>query len=336
MYGLGIRIGFYLQWYSGDLASWFAPSEVQGIRLTNSVFIAATFLALLIQIGRNISNLQVVEVYIILLVTFGYYLFLVPLYVWRILTGYNSAFDPTRWHQVWSGEVYSVLNFLLLVAVASFHLWFWFHRVPQLDGQACQQYGFFFAKIRLNRKGFEILNLLFYFLLLSCCAIMLFTTVLIKANLVVERRTRQPGYSVSPRQYGIPCLNGTDISSRPTQIESLQKLRSACNVAVASTVIAGTELTIKWNKIQGVNSLTSAGQTIPLLIGIATILRIAYVRISEGPPTWDDSGRWEGPMPLEMMPEGAMPAARFADVPRGPMHIGRFAVYEEDHRPPEI
>ena len=305
MYGLGIRIGFYLQWYSGDLASWFAPSEVQGIRLTNSVFIAATFLALLIQIIRNISNLQVVEVYIILLLTFGYYLFLVPLYVWRILTGYNSAFDPTRWHQVWPGEVYSVLSFLLIVAVASFHLWFWFHRVPQLDGQACQQYGFFFAKIRLNRKAFEILNLLFYFLLLSCCAIMLFTTVLIKANLVVEKRTRRPGYSVSLRQYDIPRLSGTDISSRPTQIESLQKLRSACNFAVASTVIAGTELTIKWNKIQGVNSLTSAGQTIPLLIGIATILRIAYVRTLEGPPRWDDSGRWEGPM---RMPAGAMPA----------------------------
>ena len=304
MYGLGIRIGFYLQWYAGDLASWFAPSEVQGIRLTNSVFIAATFLALLIQIIRSISNLQVVEVYTILLLTFGYYLFLVPLYAWRILTGYNPALDPTRWHQVWPGEVYSVLNFLLIVAVASFHLWFWFHRVPQLDGQACQQYGFFFAKIRLNRKGFEVLNLLFYFLLLSFCAIMLFTTVLKRANLVVEKRTRRPGYRVSLRQYGIPCLSDADISSRPTQIESLQKLRSVCNVAVASTVIAGTELTIKWNKIQGVNSLTSAGQTIPLLIGIATILRIAYVRVSEGPPTWDHKGRWKGPMPATTMPLG--------------------------------
>ena len=203
MYGLGIRIGFYLQWYAGDLASWFAPSEVEAIRITNSVFIAATFLALLIQVIRDISNLQVVEVYIILLVTFGYYLFLVPLYAWRILTGYNPAFDPTRWQQVWSGEVYSVLNFLLLVAVASFHLWFWFHRVPQLDGQTCQQYGFFFAKIRLNRKPFEILNIFFYFLLLSFCAIMLFTTALKKAKLAEERKTRPPGYSVPPEQYGI-------------------------------------------------------------------------------------------------------------------------------------
>ncbi len=67
-------------------------------------------------------------------------------------------------------------------------------------------------------------------------------------------------------------------------MESLQKLRSACNVAVASTIITATELTIKWNKIRGVSSLTSAGQTIPLLIGIAAIVRIVYVRVFEGPP----------------------------------------------------
>ena len=66
------------------------------------------------------------------------------------------------------------------------------------------------------------------------------------------------------------------------QIESLQELRSACNVAVASTVIMGIVLTIKRNRTQGVNSLTSTGQTVPLPIGIATILRVAYVRISEG------------------------------------------------------
>ena len=71
MYGLGIRIGFYLQWYAGGFASWLALSEVVELRLTNSVFIAATFLALLIQVILDVSNLQVVEVYIILLLTFG-------------------------------------------------------------------------------------------------------------------------------------------------------------------------------------------------------------------------------------------------------------------------
>lgn len=188
MYGLGIRIGFYLQWYAGDLTSWLAPSEVNGIRLTVSVFIAATFLALLIQVILDVSNLQVVEVYIILLLTFGYFLFFVPLYIWRLLTGYNPAFDPTRFPHVRPGKIYGPLNFLLLVAVASFQLWFWFARVPQLDGQACQEYGFFFAKIRLNEKAFEVLNIVFYFLLLFSCAFVLSMTILMRAGLLEENR----------------------------------------------------------------------------------------------------------------------------------------------------
>lgn len=188
MYGLGIRIGFYLQWYAGDLASWLVPSEVNGIRLTVSVFIAATFLALLIQVILDVSNLQVVEVYIILLLTFGYFLFFVPLYIWRLLTGYNPAFDPTRFPHVRPGQIYGPLNFLLLIAVASFQLWFWFARVPQLDGQACQEYGFFFAKIRLNAKAFEVLNIVFYFLLLFSCAVVLSMTILMRAGLLEENR----------------------------------------------------------------------------------------------------------------------------------------------------
>jgi hypothetical protein len=41
LYGLGIRVGFYLQWYSTILASWIAPSEVPSMRLSNFFFFAA-------------------------------------------------------------------------------------------------------------------------------------------------------------------------------------------------------------------------------------------------------------------------------------------------------
>lgn len=60
-------------------------------------------------------------------------------------------------------------------------------------------------------------------------------------------------------------------------VDSLQQLHTVFNVAVASTVVAATELTIRWNKIEGVNSLSSAGQTIPFLIGVGAIARILYV-----------------------------------------------------------
>lgn len=194
MYGLGIRIGFYIQWYSAILASWLAPSEVASIRLTINLFIAATFLALLIQVIKNVSNLQIVEIYIILLLTFGYYLFLVPLYIWRLLTSCNPALDPSRFPLVRPGRVYSVLSFLLLTAVASFQLWFWFAQVPQLSRQGCEEYGFFFARIRLNEKAFQVVNIVFYFLLLISCAIVLLISISLKLKMVEERKTPQLRY----------------------------------------------------------------------------------------------------------------------------------------------
>jgi hypothetical protein len=56
-------------------------------------------------------------------------------------------------------------------------------------------------------------------------------------------------------------------------------------------IVAATELTIKWNHIQGVNSLASAGQTIPFAIGIALFIRIWYVYLFKEP---DPDYRKEG------------------------------------------
>lgn len=55
------------------------------------------------------------------------------------------------------------------------------------------------------------------------------------------------------------------------------------NIIIASTVTAATELTIHWNSIQAVSSLSSAGQLMPSLIGLSLVLRvITYIgRVKE-------------------------------------------------------
>lgn len=49
------------------------------------------------------------------------------------------------------------------------------------------------------------------------------------------------------------------------------------NLSVAVTTIITTELCIRWNKINGVTSINSAGQTVPLLLGIGCSIRVTYV-----------------------------------------------------------
>lgn len=167
MYGLGIRLGFYLQWFGTILGTWVARKEVPSMRLSLSFFVAAIFLALIIQTHHE--NLRPVEIYIVLLLTFGGYLHLVPLYIWRLLIGCDPDLDPTRHVRVRSGKMFSRLNFFLLIAVCIFQMWFWIGRVQKGTQDGCTEFGFLFAKVRLNQRGFVVVNVVLYFLLLLFC-----------------------------------------------------------------------------------------------------------------------------------------------------------------------
>ena len=54
-------------------------------------------------------------------------------------------------------------------------------------------------------------------------------------------------------------------------------LNCMLRLCVAATINAAVELTIRWNKIEGLNSFSSsAGQLIPTIIGIGTVLHVVY------------------------------------------------------------
>jgi len=58
----------------------------------------------------------------------------------------------------------------------------------------------------------------------------------------------------------------------------MQQAYTAITLAVATIVIVATELTIEWNGISGVGDISSAGQTIPMIIGIGLVTRILYIK----------------------------------------------------------
>lgn len=167
MYGLGIRAGFYLQWYSSILASWIARSEVSSMRISNLMFIFATFLAMVIQAGRG--SIRPIEIYISLLLTFGGYLYIVPLFLWRAVTGFKPQWDPTRYPPVRMGRLFGTLNFALLLAVSGFQLWFWIVGTGNLAFDGCPQYGFLFWRLPLDMRGFVTANVVFHTILLFIC-----------------------------------------------------------------------------------------------------------------------------------------------------------------------
>lgn len=160
MYGLGIRLGFYLQWLGLIFADALGVyDEISSIRFANTSFVVAEFLAILIQISQ--MTIEPLDIYIVLLLCYGAYLFLLPLYFWRIITRFDSRLDPTRWHTVEPGNFDNQLNYLLLIAVSSFQIWFW-SVAAEREPIACEYHAFIFVKIPLENTGFRAANMSLY------------------------------------------------------------------------------------------------------------------------------------------------------------------------------
>lgn len=67
----------------------------------------------------------------------------------------------------------------------------------------------------------------------------------------------------------------------------MQLLYTVMRLIITSVVITATELTIIWNHIIGVNSVDTAGQIIPLVIGAVALSRLFYLRMVEPYPWFD-------------------------------------------------
>jgi hypothetical protein len=57
----------------------------------------------------------------------------------------------------------------------------------------------------------------------------------------------------------------------------MQLIHTCMRATLIAIIITALEVTILWNQIGGVNSLSTAGQIIPLVIGISAVLRIFYL-----------------------------------------------------------
>ncbi|KAI1386631.1 uncharacterized protein F4822DRAFT_322247 [Hypoxylon trugodes] len=259
--GLVFELDFISSGMVPIIATWLAKEEVNGMRLANALFISATFLALAIQV--SMKTLQPAEIYIILLLTYGAFYWLVPLFLWRLVIGCNSRLDPSVWPRVEPSRIYSVLNFGLLIAETIFQLWFWatgIHRIPAATN--CPQYGFFFGVVSLYSPSFIAVNVIFNIILLICC----FGYFCLDVGIVRRPHWLQDRIS---RAY-------TQEASKE-HVFRLQVLQIVLNLIVASVVVIATELTIQWNNINDVNDASTAGQTIPVITATGLVAHVFYV-----------------------------------------------------------
>lgn len=153
IYGLGIRIGIYLQWFSTWLSTAFIPEEMLGTTVANSIFliaISAATLTLCNSSGMVGGNTVYTADLIILLAIFGisvYFLYSVSWFGRHFGPNDNLTFafeDNTA-----LGEI---IKISLALCMAAVNIWFWFEGVNHFVPTPCGTHAFLFGA-RIDATG---------------------------------------------------------------------------------------------------------------------------------------------------------------------------------------
>ncbi|CAG9947622.1 unnamed protein product [Clonostachys rosea f. rosea IK726] len=279
LYGLGIRLGFYIQWVGLIICELFDKkkqcnqprhfhSEFFAIRITNASFVTAEFIAILVQIAktslksdRNTEFIQPVDIYIVLLLCFGSSIFLVVVFIWNMFTPLNVDY-PMR-----PSRLSVRLSCLLLTAVSLFQLWFW---SQNFDFENCRTYGFAFNKTTIDEITFRVTHGILYGILL----------LVVLLNFI--------SFFFLPKRSPLVDKLGQKLwSSKMKAWYCLAKL------LVCAVIIVATELTVSWNGIKTINELDSAGQTIPFVVGCCVLARVIYVTgVQDRVWKWEEAATW--------------------------------------------
>ncbi|KAK1998406.1 hypothetical protein LX36DRAFT_33981 [Colletotrichum falcatum] len=273
LYGLGIRVAFYIQWFGAIVVEYLEVADLPDMRLLGLLFSAAAAIGLVVRL--SVAVLQPADVYIVLLLATGIYVFLVPLYVWKAVTCFRPYWDPFRWSEETPSPAFKGLNFTLLLAVTSLAIWYWCAFVP---GNPCssEQYGFLFSRVSLGNKGFVASNAIMHLVILLACVLILLLKIGWKVPYWRERRKKKRRVS-------------------KTHIVAVKELKTLSDVAVAATLTAAVELAVSWNGISGANHVFDTAQVLPLLVSAGFLVRMLFLHfagVDGGSDSAEDDSDW--------------------------------------------
>ncbi|KAK4244751.1 hypothetical protein C7999DRAFT_17022 [Corynascus novoguineensis] len=263
LYGLGVRLGIYLQWSTSVLADNLHEPAIETTREANMTFQLAMLAGLILITVRSDMETKTIEGYIALLFCFAS--------AWiASLQGYSAAKarytgaeDRSGGLSI-AGDVRGQGGLLLSTATCAYGLWFLFVGLDKLPRTACPETIFFFAPVKAFGWYRSLAKAVFIASLIGSAVLIPAHTILLLRNM---------GESVA--RWGNPG----NPSPRPTEIVRTIHLHIprfiGSLVAIAVFIIA-VELTLVWNHIRGVHTCDSFSQLFPLMVGATNFTRLCY------------------------------------------------------------
>jgi hypothetical protein len=298
--GLGVRLGLYFQTASTVLISVVRPQEASSSWLPTALFFSAFFIAVIYSISHTLFPPGAI-------ISCTWY----PLLIFIALYPYDfsSYSDDSRGKR-------AALLLVLWIASVSLNIWFWFRGLDvQNDRQCMEPRVFFFANLEARggiRVLFRILCLLPGAFLL---AIIVSGVLKSRRKRKVLRDEERPisasqskikvtkptppqtvdegGVELQPTvpvriiqtpvpSVVLPVASKPSTPSRPAAQTPNENMVRKWGGAMFFTIalifyIAASELQLGWNNLDGINSLNTTGQIIPLVIGTLSLLRTLFL-----------------------------------------------------------
>lgn len=277
-YGLGIRLGLYLQWLTSSITYLRVPKEAANARGINNCFQAAMFAGLIFLTVRKQAVLHAAEAFLMLVFCMGGTCAgIIPPGFKDVVTGVFSTLRGRSQRLEYSSSVASGLERCMLnFAVLSYGVWFTFKGMNHMLHPPCTTYVFFFAKVDLS-DWFRVLFKMIFSLAAIVFAVfvifeLLYATFASYQFLSGDRHE----YEGVGQNKGTTPITGDQLRDNgPFSREVYLSIGYGTSVMLGCFVIM-IELMIRWNRISGVNRIDSTSQLIPLVISIGGLLRVAY------------------------------------------------------------
>jgi len=214
LYGVGIRVSFYLIWFGITLARWIRDPTLFLLLLgTHFVFATSVFLGLLITMTTTTTtSLTAAEIYLVMVLVSGLPCYVrVPYYAWRAATAFKEDLDSGCYYyhpgmrnippsDRTGPYMFGAFETGLMACLVGMQLWFWCAGIDDGNlyvgeregggegggGERCallQQSGFVFRPADLQSPGYRAFNAILIFAVAGGT----FVTALADAGWIVSR-----------------------------------------------------------------------------------------------------------------------------------------------------
>ena len=193
MYGLGIRLAFYIVWATAAFFEFVHEEDLPDLRLLGFSLSLAVTIGLAVQISKH--TLQPIDIDISLILSMGIYVFLIPVYSWRVITCFNRYLDPLRHTtEAESTPVFKLARLLLLLVITGIGIWFFTTYLVDLQ-LGCEQYAFFLSKMKIEDKIYVAFGSIFFIaVVITCIVVLAFQTGWARSMFAYERPRRSRRY----------------------------------------------------------------------------------------------------------------------------------------------